>query len=318
MQDTQTAGAGIRPRVLTEDKVISEQLRKHVPHYVFSPGETLALGDRQLSALSVPRGRLTLIESHPYMERNRSAEYIRGEDKNEFITYTKTALDSAREVVVAFLWGGMPKAFIIKSLTGIEPDKVVMIESILVPELPSSLKKLSQHLLGEARRNIEVAGLQGSDFELADAVRREMLDAVNKVIKLQSAYLNKTERELINSRKPNGKGKSDLDDLDRLYYKMLERKVPLESDLDFVAEQELKNETPESEAATGSFAEAVEALKAIAERMIASPAAPVPATSSDEVAELRAELKETQNRFNQLLDMVESGEVKIKAKAKAK
>src|SRR5688572_25434781 len=212
MLDTQSAGAGIKPRVLTSDPIVNEQLRKHQSHYVFSPGETLALGDRQLSAISVPQGRLTLLESHPYLERNRSTEYIKGEDKNEFITYTKTAVDSAREVIVAFLWGGMPKAFIIRSLTGVEPERAVMIENVLVPSLPSSLKKFAQHLLVDARRNIEVAGLQGSDFELAEAVRKEMLDAVNKVVKLQSAYLNKTERELINSRKPNGKGKSDLDD----------------------------------------------------------------------------------------------------------
>ena len=312
MVDTQTAGAGIRPRIITSDPIVEEQMRKHLPHDVFSPGETLALGDRQLSAVSIPQGRLTLIESHSYLERNRSTEYIKGEDKNEFITYTKTALDSAREVISAFMSGEMFKAFIINALTGVSPDKAIQIESILVPELPSSLKKLAQYLLGESRRNIESAGLQGEDAELAEAVRKEMIDATKKVIMLQSTYLDRTERELINSRKPNGKGKSSLDGLDRHYYRMLERKMPLESDLDFVAEQEIKNENPEA-SPTGSFTEAVESLKQIAQAIVGQ--GPAVVQPSEEVAELRAELKETQERFNRLLEMVESGEVKPKKKS---
>lgn len=302
--DTQAAGAGIKPRALD---TVDEQMRKHAAHYIFSPGETLALGDRQLSTISVPQGRLTLIESHTYLDRNRSADYIRGEDKNEFIPYTKSALDSVRELTVAFLWAGMAKAFIIKSLTGVSPEKAAQIESVLVPELPSSLKRFAQHLLGDARRNIEVAGLQGSDFELADAVRKEMLDAVNKVIKLQSAYLNKTERELINSRKPNGRGKSDLDKVDRHYYRMLERKVPLESDLDFVAEQEIKAGKSEGQ----DDNTLADAIKMLVERV-----GPSPAQDANELAEVKAELKKTQERFNKLIEMVETGEVKTKSKSK--
>jgi hypothetical protein len=304
---TLPAGAGIQPRIHSLDPQTQEEMLKHQSHYVFSPGETLAVGDRQLPILSVPRGRLALLEDHPYQERNRSADYIKGEDKNEFVLYTKSAADGAREIVASFVAGEIAKAYIIKSLTGVDSNTATVIESTLVPELPPTLKKLVAHLMSGAQDNIASSSLSDSQKVLAESVRQEMLAAARAVFRLQMGYLDRTERELINSRKPNGRGKSSLDDLDRHYYTMCERKRPIESDLDLVASQEMKAEAENPEAqSTGALAEA---LTMIAERL--GPAG----GDSERVAKLEAELEETKNRFNQLLDMVESGEVATKKKS---
>lgn len=309
MLDTQVqapqAGAGIRPKTYEADPATAEEMRKHVPHYVFSPGEKLGLGDRQLSIPEVLQGRLALVEDHPYLERNRSSEYIKGEDKNDTILYTKSAQDSAREIVTSFIVGEVQKAYIIQSLTGVDANTAITIENVLVPVLPPTLRKLVTYLMSDARRNIEASELVGSERTLADKVRSEMYDAARRVLNLQMNYLDRTERELINSRKPNGKGKSSLDDLDKHYYRMCERKMPLEADLDFVATQEMKASGDEV-AQSGPLADAIAKL---AEAVSTKPA---PVVEDDRVAKLEAELADTQAKFNQLLDLVEAGTVKKK------
>jgi hypothetical protein len=312
-QVTTKAGAGIVPKTASLDPATASEMQKHQYHYVYSPGEVLAVADRQLPVIEVIQGRLVLIEDHPYRERNRSAEYIKGEDKNEFILYTKPAQDGANEIVTAFVNGETTKATIIQALVGKDPKTAASIENILVPELPPTLKKLVSYLMVEARQNLEASGLQGEEFEVADSVRKQMLDAARRVFRMQSAYIDRTERELINSRKPNGRGKSNLDRVDKHYYRMLERKVPLETDLDFVAEQEMKQGNDDS-AQSGPLADAIAKL---AEVVAQGKTNPGPASVENEslkaeLAEVKATHAELSEKFNTLLDMVESGAVKKK------
>lgn len=310
MIDTQrspAAGAGINPVILETDETVRKEMQKSLPHYVFSPGEKIGLGDRQISVPELIPGRLNLISNHSYMERNRSPEYIKGNtDEPETVIFTKSAADSVDEILGAFIVGERRKVYKIESLTGIDARRAQMIEEVLVPEVPTTLKKYISHLSTVSIQNIEES-LTGDDAKLAEKVRQEMLKAVRAVLSFQMAYLDRTERELINSRKPNGKGKSSLDDVDKRYYQLCERKRPLEADLDFVADQEVKAEGIDTGfQGSGPLAEAI---KLLAERLPSAPQEP-----STEIASLWAELEETKERFNKLLDMVEVGKVPTKSK----
>ncbi len=312
-QKSPAVGAGINPQLNETDEKVKKEQQKALPHYLFSPGQRISLADRQVSTPSLVQGRLNLVQNHSYITRNRSTKYIKGSsDEPDMVLFTKYASVSADEIVGGTVKGGRQKVFKIVSLTGVDPRRAEMLEAVLVPEVPPTLKKYISFLSTSALRNIEDSSLDEGDKTLAEKVRQEFLNAARKVFTFQNSYLDKTERELINSRKPNGKGKSNLDNLDKHYYRMCERKMPLESDLDLVADQEAKVEGADAEfQGAGALADAI---KLLADRVGAPAQVQASGASSEELDELRAELAETQRRFNELLEVVAAGKAPAKAK----
>lgn len=232
------AGAGIQPRQRFIDKDIENAYRKSLLRYVFSAGESFGLGDRELGIASIPQARLALLDNFTHQVPNLSDEYIIKGNGGPFINYTKSAYDCATEITSAFTFEGTPAVFVIEALTGKEPDLVIEIERVLLPELPPTLKALASYLKTESVTNIQNAGMPTEIRAIAEAAREQLYNATVSTINFQNRYLDRSERELINSRKPNGHGKSSLDDRDRHFYRMLQRPVPKEADLEYVAEKE--------------------------------------------------------------------------------
>ena len=232
------AGAGIQPKPKFIDKDIEKAFLDSQPRYVFSAGEAFGLGDRHVGMPSIPQGRLALVDNYTYQCQNLSDDYIMKGSGSPFIVHTKSAAACAEEILSAFVNDGISPVVLINALTGKDPELVIELERVIVPELPATLKGLASYLSSQSVENIANANMPPEIEAVAEAARAEMYQAAVRVITFQNNYLNRTERELINSRKPNGHGKSSLDDRDRFFYKMLNRPVPKEADLEYVAEQE--------------------------------------------------------------------------------
>jgi hypothetical protein len=265
---TAEAGAGIVVRPNFLDKDTQEAYNKSLFRYAYSPLEEIPLSDRKLGLNQVLRGRLTLIDNYAYNVPNETDEYILKGNGSPFLVYTKSAYDCADEITGAFQADGTNLVTIIRALTGVQPETAREIERVIMPELPANLRRAAEYLRDVSPTNIARASMPTELESVAENARKEMLQSASECFTFANRYLDRTEREMINSRKSNGHGKSFLDERDRRYYAALARPVPKEADLEYVAE------TEESHKSTNDSALA-DAIKMLAEKVGQPAASPV-------------------------------------------
>jgi hypothetical protein len=285
------AGAGIQVRKSELDKSTQEAINKSLFRYAYSPLEEIPLADRELGMTKVFCGRLTLVDNYSYQVPNMSDDYIFKNNGLPFIVHTKSAYDCADEIVNSYNVDGLPLVTMIRALTGLQPETVREIERVIMPVLPGSLREVIDYLQSTSPSNVAKAGMPAELQKVATDALQEMTEHAISCVRAANLYLDKTEREFINSRKPNGHGKSNLDERDRRYYAALKRPVPKESDLEYAAAKEVAEAAPQDNAAM------LKLFETIAEKL--GTAAPV---ADPKVTELEAKLAAQSELIQQLID----------------
>lgn len=224
-------GQGLIPNKHSlENELTKKWIDANKAHYVFLPGGSPPLGDLDVSdrELSVPiiyRGRINILVSHRYVDRNASIEALvklETDDEPEFVAIPKTAKDQANELHDCYgMNGPSPRGMVIlHSLTGRDVDFVKKLESTLLPpKLPDTLIKLAAYLRDVAPQ--KVAELK-EHKQVHEACLKEMLKACQDAYAVYFDHLQVMEGEQVDRSKPNGFGKSKVDAFDRYCYRQLE------------------------------------------------------------------------------------------------
>lgn len=178
---------------------------------------------------------------------------------------------------------------IFEHLKGAQPEVVAAIEQIILPDVPTNLLSLGKYLAEEAPKNIEIADLDPKTRHLALQTLASMLEGVNTAVSYCRKLIEESEGEIL-TRRNKGVGKAHLDPNDRYAYHMTGRAIPLEATLE---------NSPEKRT--------TELLERLVEAVTSrNGAQPVAQSSDDDVAALRAELREMQNKFNELLVLAQN------------
>jgi len=231
------AAAPVGAGLITNKQSLEHELTKqwveyNKNHYVFLPGGCppngdLDLSDRELSIKKVMRGRITLLVSHRYVDRNMTLEALvklETEDEPEFLNVPKTAYDQAKELFDTYgAKGTSPRGLVIlSSLTGKQPDFVQRVEEVLLPKIPDTLMDLAIYLRDVSAKNI--AEVKDPVLAaVAKACHKEMLAACSDTYIIIDDHLQTMEGEQVDRSKPNGFGKAKIDRFDKYYYGQLKR-----------------------------------------------------------------------------------------------
>ena len=207
---------------------------KRAKRYIFYGMSNLDLSGTQATSPvwkpKIPRARIVLLEPFEYYTQTGEEVqvYTGGGVKLELAemgtdAQVKFLLDSYGEKGLAEL----------KSLTNVEPEIAVKIESLLYPtdSIPNSLVELQQHFAS--------LDLNPKDAiqEKAIEVVGEIQEGINRAIAWANSYCTMIEREIQSSRAGRA-GRPSMTPTDHYYYKQIKRATPRDNDLNFGGQDE--------------------------------------------------------------------------------
>ena len=228
------AGAGLLiNKTNLEHELTKQWVEENKSHYVFLPGGCppdgdLDVSDRELCTKKILRGRINILISHRYIDRNMTLEALvklETEDEPEFLNLPKTAYAQSKELSDTYgPKGTSPRGLVIlHSLTGKEPQFVKRIEEVLLPkEIPETLIELAGYLRQETPKVLD--GVKDPVLaNVAKLTHKEMLQACQDTYTVIDDHLQTMEGEQVDRSKPNGFGKAKIDRFDAFYYRQLKR-----------------------------------------------------------------------------------------------
>lgn len=217
--------------------------------YVFSPAEDIMLlglmGHKAISVTKLLRGRLSLLQPVPYIDRDNSdsAMLVNSEidpRKDPFdmagkAEYMKTPFAQALQLTESYGANGIR---VINSLTGVTPDVATLIEFTLIPHVPNSLGDLIKDLnMNGLKRIAESTYFEPKTKTLAQNVLDEMLIACNAAAEYIRIFIRNSKSEIASRHVPGGKGKPEWDDYDDKIGNQLGLRPPTDEELKSAAER---------------------------------------------------------------------------------
>lgn len=232
------------------------------------------------------RGRTGWVQSVSYKQVDNSPEAFDHIGEEELPLRTFICTPFAQCVYLYLNWGNKGLR-VFEHLKGEQPEVVSMLETIILPEVPTDLITLGHYLAETSPANIEKAGLDSKTTRLAKETLASMLSGTNDAIKYCRELIAESEGEIL-TRQNKGWGKSHLDGNDKYAYKMTRKQIPAESTLD---------DSPEKR--TQELLERF--VGAIAGVKVGNRDDATESVNAAELQSLRDELAETQAKFQAFL-----------------
>ena len=189
--------------------------------YGWSPGETIKTPrhESNFGFDSIEQGDIQPIDPATYRTRNQSI--AEGASPHVDVIFTPA------EIVNILSQNYAEVGYVtLEPLTGKSEPEAMRICAAVLPTSYETLSELREHFQsGNARKQMEAAGLQEHDLPIAEAVGSLMAQAVEQAFTHQTRELEKSEREVANFR-GSGKGKNAFDSRDDHYYQQTGREKP--------------------------------------------------------------------------------------------